>query len=113
MKKVIALALAGSLALSGCAQLSQAVDSAFGAGTAAKIVSDLQNFTVAACGFLPTAATAAAVVQQYPELAGVATGLQTIAGYICAVAVPAKASMKRGAGVPTLRGVPIRGRFLQ
>ena len=70
MKKIIALAFAGSLALAGCNSIPT---------TTTPTVTDFQNAVVAACGFLPAATTIASIISANPAIA---TGSE-IAGIIC------------------------------
>jgi hypothetical protein len=71
----------------------------------ASVVAQVQQAAIVACGFLPTAATVAAILS-----GGASTAVTDIAQLIC-TAVTTK-GVRRGAA-PTVNGVVIHGRFVR
>jgi hypothetical protein len=96
------LPLVGTLLVGGCGVISNPF-------TGAPITAaDVQAAAVAACGFLPTAATVANIIAAgNPAVATVST----IAQAICS-AVTAKGG-RLGGAAPNVNGVPVHGRFVQ
>jgi hypothetical protein len=72
---------------------------------------DVQDAAVRVCGFLPAAETVAALIAAFggPAVPGVAS---QIAREVCEAVAPRPSSLRR-AGVPTVRGVPIKGEFVR
>ena len=68
---------------------------------------DVQNATVQACGFLPTASTVLNILAVGNPAAATA---EAVAQAICAAVTPAPKALK---GVPTVNGVEIHGRFVR
>lgn len=105
------VALASAIAISGggCALLSTAQQAQVTA-----TVAGVQQSAVQACGFLPTAASVAAIIASLvPGGSVVVATADSIAAQICAVVSPAKASGRLGASVPTVNGVPVHGTFVR
>lgn len=105
MRKII-IAAALTMSLTGCAGSLPPVDDNIG-----RIIQQVQAITSAACAFLPTATTIANIfVQDNPVL----MTAESIASAICQSLVPRPAAARRvgKAWVPTVAGVPIKGRRL-
>ena len=98
-KSLIAGALAMSLA--GCG----ATNPLTGAPITA---ADVQSAAVAACGFLPTAATVANIIAANNSTLTTAT---SVASAICAAVVGAKGG-RLGGATPNVNGVQVHGRFV-
>ncbi len=100
-----ALAIGGTLLLNGCATPGGAPP------TTADIIKQVQQASVVACGFLPLAATVAAIISS-----GTLSGPFAIASAICA-AVTSTGSLdgglRRSATPPRVAGVVIQGRFVR
>ena len=110
--RLAAAAVAGALALGGCATTSTTTPTA-------DIVTTIQNDAVAACQFLPTAATVTAIISTVvPGVTADATLASQLASQICAAVsslapgTPA-AARRRSAMPPTVNGVAIHGRFVK
>lgn len=99
---LLAGALAGTLALGGCATN--------GAGGSSISLASVQNAAVAACGFLPTAATVANLIAS--NNAAIATA-ESIASAVCAAVAPSKQAGKHGAVLASVNGVRVRGKFVR
>jgi predicted small secreted protein len=108
-RTILAAAVAGSLALGGCATTG---------GTPINVQSFIEQVQAAAsvaCGFLPTAETVAQIIATGNPIV---TTAGDVANAICkAVTVPpstppAVAARLRAAGPPTVAGVVIHGRRL-
>jgi len=90
--------LAGAVALSlgGCAGVDTAT-----------VISQVQQATVLACGFLPTATTVANILAAgNPAVSAVSA----VATAIC-TAVTSK-GVRRGGAIPNVNGVDVHGRFV-
>ena len=99
-KFMLAVPVAAALSLSGCAGIT--------AATTATIISQVQQATVLACGFLPTASTIANILAAgNPAVQAVSA----VATAIC-TAVTAKVA-RRGGAIPNVNGVAVHGRFVQ
>jgi hypothetical protein len=70
----------------------------------------VKETTVKVCGYLPAAETVASLISAFggPTVPGIAS---QIAAEICNAVVQPRSSLRR-AGVPTVRGVAIRGHFV-
>jgi hypothetical protein len=101
---LIAGTLASSLALGGCAT-----------GTSANVAAEIaavQQTAVQVCGYLPTIATVTGILSTFvPGASPINDVAVQVAQAICG-AVTAK-SARRGGGAPTVRGVPVQGRFVR
>jgi hypothetical protein len=123
-KFVTVAALFGAMALGGCA--TSGVLPGIGVNTTPGNVlasnADVEAGILAVraqavklCAFQPTVATVSNLVASIgnvfvPGIGLVATTVNSIAGSICG-AVTAK-SVRRGGSLPSVRGVPIKGRFV-
>lgn len=98
-----------ALSLAGCANLPTSITTAVsGINTT---ISTVQAAVVAGCAFEPTVATVESIIGKF--VPGLDT-IQAIADQICkAVSPPAVAAARRARTVPTVAGVPIRGRFVR
>lgn len=72
----------------------------------------VQEYAVAACGFLPTAQTVANLVAvwtgaQVPDMA------RQIAAEICVAVTAPKSQLRRSSSRPVLHGVPLAGHFVR
>lgn len=85
-----------ALVISGCSTTPANVQS---------VIAQVQQAAIVACGFLPTAATVAAILS-----GGASTAVTDIAQLIC-TAVTTK-GVRRGTA-PTVNGVVIHGRFVR
>jgi hypothetical protein len=104
--------MAVATALGGCSATGQLVNP-FADGkidTAA-----VQNAAVAACGFLPTAASVASIISAAAGGAGgvVLTTAGQVAAAICQAVVPVRQAGKLGAALPTVNGVVVHGKFVR
>lgn len=110
ISKILAVSgLSASLALGGCATTTGGTTST--TTSISDTIAQIQNAAVTACAFLPTAATVANIIG---TLAGVGTETNlagNVAAQICAAVAPPK-SAKLKAGVPTVNGVVIHGKFV-
>lgn len=97
-KYLIALVLAGTVTMGGCATTST------GGGNGTELVRQVQAIATTICGFVPTASTITAIFT-----AGQFTVAFSIAQAICDAMLPAVKSGKRRAGKPTVSGVVVRG----
>lgn len=100
----IMLSTAAMISLGGCATTG---------GTNQTTITQIQQITVALCGFLPTAAVIADIITMGNPL--VATG-NAIADAICKAVLPAKmarAAGRKRANVPMVGDVVIHGRFIR
>jgi hypothetical protein len=101
---LIASTLAGSLTLGGCATGSST-------NIAAEIIA-VQQTATQICGYLPTISTVTSILSTFVPGAGPINDVALqVAQAICG-AVTVK-SARRGAGPPTVRGVPVHGRFVR
>jgi hypothetical protein len=109
MRKIALLsALAASLLMSSCA----------GTGITPTVVQNavtqVQQAAVAACGFLPTAATVSGILATLvPGVATAEAAVVSAAQQICAAVAPVKTSARLKVVVPTVNGVPVHGRFVR
>ncbi len=103
---LLTLPLLAALTLGGCATNA-------GGGFD---ISAVQNATVAACRFLPTASTVANIIAAGNPLLATA---EAIAAAICAAVLPTAPAplppvlARRGVVVPTVNGVVIHGTFVR
>ncbi len=95
-KLLLAPALAGAVVLSACAT----------AGTGSVTIQDVQNAAVAACSFLPTADSVAALLNANGAIMTAAA----IAKLICAAITPAHAGRMKAAPGPITVTVTVGGR---
>lgn len=105
----ILLAAAFSLSVAACSSTGQIVNP-FAGGTINTTA--VQNAAVAACGFLPTAATVSGIISAATGGVGGAA-LQTaeqVAAAICAAVLPTKSGKLRG--TPMVNGVAVHGRWV-
>jgi hypothetical protein len=114
MRKIL-LASVVILPLGGCIQTVDTYTPAVSPVVSAIISvapEQVQNYAVAACGFLPTAQTVANLVAvwtgaQVPDVA------RQIAAEICAAVTAPKPATRRARSVTVLHGVPITGAFVR
>ena len=79
-------------------------------------ISQVQQAAVAACSFLPTTATVAAILSALvPGAAPIEQIAATTASQICSAVSNVKLSGRLGGAVaqPMVNGVPVHGRFVQ
>ena len=96
-KLVLAVPVTAALLLSGCATT----------GTST-VITQIQSTAVAICGFLPTVTTVANILANGNPIV---TSITDVASVICAAVTPKAA--RRGAVIPTVNGVTVRGRFVR
>jgi hypothetical protein len=80
------------------------------------LIARVQDATKQICGFVPVAATVAAILDRVGSFGGSATMVATAANGICAAVTAAHAprALYGDAGPkPTFRGVPIEGKFVK
>lgn len=102
--RIAALVLAASLA--GCATTPTST-------TTAAVVTQVQQATVAACGFLPVASVVANVIASFAGGSSVVGIVEQVAQEICTAAASLKSARLRGQRAPLVRGVPLRGQFVR
>lgn len=101
MKRIIAgLAVAGALSLGGCGTTG---------GLAGLSAASVQQLTVEICGYLPTAATVAAI---FASGNAAITTIEAAASAICAAVTPVAAGGRLRGTTPTVAGVVVHGRFV-
>lgn len=101
--KMILVACALALGLTGCASMGNAPSQANISETAKKI----QSYTRLACGFLPTVSTIAAILSR-----GASAGPAAIASDICAAVTTVP--LADGPGhKPKVAGVVVHGKFVR
>lgn len=102
MKKIfLVTAMSATIALGGCAGLTQATLSS----TVATVEADVQADTNLVCGFIPTVATIAAII---PGGAVVAPAAASIAEAICAAVAAAPPVTTQSAKFKSMKfGVPV------
>lgn len=101
-KFLLGIMLVGGLALGGCSTTG---------GLAGLSAASVQQLAVSICGYLPTAATVAAILAAgNPAI----NTIEAAASAICAAVAPvATASGKLRATTPTVAGVVVHGRFVR
>jgi hypothetical protein len=79
------------------------------------LIARVQDATKQICGFVPVAATVAAILDKVGNFGGAATMVATAANGICAaVTAAAPQALYDDAGAkPSFRGVPIEGKFVK
>ena len=104
---LLSAALAGTMALGGCATPGGMPPNV------ADALAQAQQIAVAACGFLPTYQTVQNIIVAgaYPPGIPAAQLANLVGNAICA-AVTAK-SAKFGSRGPTVNGVPVQGQFVR
>ena len=132
MKKIICvLALAGAVALGGCATSGgfgtptgstgpTVQDTGGGIGTPTgstgtastdPTVIKIQDTAAKICGFVPTASTVLGIIGTFTGVSSITSVVSNVATAICGAVT--KKSARRGGPGPMVRGVPVQGTFIQ